>query len=136
MTILDALTHFYFRTTEDGRMLFFPYGAIWRGFLVPSSEEFERLRRRVKARILGGYAMFLIVVLLTSSKYVLVAWLLFIFYIFYSWLWMLAQRRGLKKTNEVVPIDWTKPLIIAQVQFVILLLASMTIVGWVGDRVF
>ena len=49
MGYFDALTSSSFKTTEDGRRLFFPWGTLGRGYAIPSEEEFERLRRRVKA---------------------------------------------------------------------------------------
>ena len=49
MGYFDALTSSSFKTTEDGRWLFFPYGTLGRGYAIPSEEEYERLRRHVKA---------------------------------------------------------------------------------------
>ncbi len=34
-----------FKITKDGRKLFFPYGSLGRGYLIPSDQEYQRLRR-------------------------------------------------------------------------------------------
>ena len=49
MGYFDALTSGYFRTTEDGRRLFFPWGPIGRGYVVGTAEQFRRLRRRIRS---------------------------------------------------------------------------------------
>ena len=49
MGYFDALTSGYFRTTEDGRRLFFPWGPIGRGYVVGTPEQFRRLRRRIRS---------------------------------------------------------------------------------------
>lgn len=49
MGYFDALTSSSFKITQDGRRLFFPWGTLSSGYAVPSEENFERLRRSVKA---------------------------------------------------------------------------------------
>jgi hypothetical protein len=48
MGYFDALTSSSFKTTEDGRRLFFPWGTLGQGYVIPSEKDFERLRRNVK----------------------------------------------------------------------------------------
>lgn len=48
MGYFDALTSSSFKTTKDGRRLFFPWGTLGRGYLIPTEEEYEKLRRKVK----------------------------------------------------------------------------------------
>jgi len=45
----DAVTSSSFKTTEDGRRLFFPWGTLGRGYVIGSDKEFGRLRSCVKA---------------------------------------------------------------------------------------
>ena len=52
MDYLDALVSGSFQRTDDGRRLFFPWGALGRGYAVPSEEDFERLRKNVRTYLL------------------------------------------------------------------------------------
>ena len=49
MGYFDALTSGYFKTAPDGRKLFFPWGVLGRGYTIDSEQDYERLRRQVKA---------------------------------------------------------------------------------------
>jgi hypothetical protein len=44
----NALTSTYFKVTDDGRKLFFPWGAAGRGYAIPSDEQYRRLHRQIK----------------------------------------------------------------------------------------
>ena len=44
----DALISGYFKTARDGRKLFYPWGAMGRGYAIASDRDYERLRRRIK----------------------------------------------------------------------------------------
>jgi hypothetical protein len=48
MGYLDAVTSGYFKTTQDGSKLFFPWGVSGRGYVVASEQHFERLQRQFK----------------------------------------------------------------------------------------
>lgn len=63
MGYLDAVTSSYLRTGKDGRRLFYPWGAMGRGYVVPTEDEFEGLRRI--ARI--GTAAFLVLVIASAA---------------------------------------------------------------------
>lgn len=39
---------YFFKTAEDGRRLFFPWGSLGSGYVIPSEEQFGRLRRHVE----------------------------------------------------------------------------------------
>jgi hypothetical protein len=43
-----VMTSGYFKTARDGRKLFYPWGAMGRGYAIPSQQDYERLRRRIK----------------------------------------------------------------------------------------
>jgi hypothetical protein len=60
---LDAPVAGLFKTTEDGRRLFFPGGVLGRGYAVDSAERFERLRRRAT----GYHALVLLLILATIA---------------------------------------------------------------------
>ena len=48
MGYFDALTSSYFKTTPDGRKLFFPWGVLGRGYTIDSEQDYERLGGRSK----------------------------------------------------------------------------------------
>jgi hypothetical protein len=52
MSYFDAMTNPYFKSAQDGRRLFFPWGILGHGYVVASQEDYERLRRRLGAFIL------------------------------------------------------------------------------------
>jgi hypothetical protein len=43
----NALTSTSFMITEDGRKLFFPWGAMGRGYVISSDEQYRRLHRQI-----------------------------------------------------------------------------------------
>jgi len=45
MSFLDAIIASSLRRASDGKVIFFPYGVLGRGFVVPSDEEYAKLRR-------------------------------------------------------------------------------------------
>jgi len=52
---LDAITNSYFKTREDGTKLFYPQGMLGRlGYIVPSAELEERLRKSAKRFFVGS----------------------------------------------------------------------------------
>src|SRR5262245_59509491 len=59
MGYFDALTSGSFKTTPDGRRLFFPWGALGRGYVVPTEQYYERLHRLMK-----NYAIVSLVVII------------------------------------------------------------------------
>ena len=54
MGYFDALTSRCFKTAQDGRKLFFPWGVWGRGYAVASEQDYERLRRQVKAYMVAS----------------------------------------------------------------------------------
>ena len=44
MGYFDALTSGTFKTTPDGKRLFFPWGTLGRGYIVGTETDYERLR--------------------------------------------------------------------------------------------
>jgi hypothetical protein len=63
MGYFDALTSGAFKTTPDGRKLFFPWGALGRGYEIGPEQDYETLRRRVKLWTIVG----LVLILVTSQ---------------------------------------------------------------------
>jgi hypothetical protein len=97
----DALTSTTFRTTDDGRRLFFPWGSLRGGYVVASQVDYERLRRLVKAYLAG--ALVLIIGLISARAYLLcfaaaAAWCAL--YIG----WATWTVRGLQPSNETLTL--------------------------------
>lgn len=105
MGYFDALASSSFKTTEDGRRLFFPWGVLgpwpWgtlgRGYAIPSEEEFVRLHRRVKSFMVVSLPLIITAVIWKgfSSGLAILAFLM-IPYAF----WAQMQSRRLDRTDE------------------------------------
>lgn len=102
MGYLDALTSSSFKTTEDGRKLFFPWGTVGRGYAIPSEAEFERLCRSVKAYMVISLPL---IILAVTWKGVLggsaILPLLIVPYV----LWAQSQCRRLQRTEETLTLS-------------------------------
>lgn len=102
MGYFDALTSGYFKTAPDGRKLFFPWGVWGRGYVVASEQDYERLRRQVKAYMV--VALVPIIVTAALRAYVgalVIAMLLVVFYL----VWMRFLLRGLLPSDERLSVQ-------------------------------
>jgi hypothetical protein len=63
MGYFDALTSGAFKTTPDGRRLFFPWGALGRGYELGPEQDYETLRWRIKLWTIVG----LVLIIVTSQ---------------------------------------------------------------------
>jgi hypothetical protein len=93
----DAITSSAFKTTPDGERLFFPWGAMGRGYVLETEADYERLRRQIKISLIVG--MVVPVGAIACQMYVLglvtiVAWLAF--YV----AWMAQRLRSLQRSAE------------------------------------
>lgn len=59
MGYFDALTSSAFKTTPDGRRLFFPWGALGRGYEIGPEQDYETLRGRIKLWAIVGLVLIL-----------------------------------------------------------------------------
>jgi len=97
MGYFDALTSGYFKTAPDGSKLFFPWGVLGRGYTIDSEQDYERLRRQVKAYTI--VSLVLIVGVTALQAYVgavVLGALLIAFYLG----WMRYLLRGLQASDE------------------------------------
>ncbi len=60
MGYFDALTSSAFKTTPDGRKLFFPWGPLGRGYEIEPTQNYETLRRRIKIWTIFGLVLILV----------------------------------------------------------------------------
>jgi hypothetical protein len=97
MGYFDGLTSGSFKTTQDGRRLFFPWGMLGSGYSIASEQDYQRLRQQVK-----GYMIVALVLLIATNSFkgyvatVIVAALLTSLYL--AWMWHLLRR--LKASGE------------------------------------
>jgi hypothetical protein len=59
MGYFDALTSSAFKTMPDGRRLFFPWGALGRGYEIGPEQDYETLRRHIKLWTIVGLVLIL-----------------------------------------------------------------------------
>lgn len=59
MGYFDGLTSSNFKTTADGRKLFFPWGVLGHGYII-APEDGERLRKQLKISLMIGLALIIV----------------------------------------------------------------------------
>jgi hypothetical protein len=96
MGYFDALTSSYFKTAQDGRKLFFPWGALGRGYAIPSDQDYKRLQRQVKAYTIVSLVLIIGAVVLQIYFGLVIAALLIVFYM----IWTRYLLRGLQPSDE------------------------------------
>jgi Ca2+/Na+ antiporter len=102
MGYFDGLTSGSFKTTQDGRRLFFPWGILGSGYSIASEQDYQRLRQQVKA-----YMIVTLVLIIATNSFkgyvvsVVVAALLTTLYL--AWMWYLLRR--LKNSGEKLSLQ-------------------------------
>jgi hypothetical protein len=94
----DALTTAYFKTAQDGRHLFCPWGIWGACYVIPSEQEYERRRRQLRNYLVATMAL-VAVALGAFQSYtpaVIAIALLFAFYL----IWVRFLLRGLERSGE------------------------------------
>lgn len=97
MGYFEGLTSGYFKTTPDGRRLFFPWGVLGRGYVVGSELDYERLRGQIKIFVIAGMALMLGTVAL--QRFLAGLLVLAALYVFYL-AWTRYLVRGLQQSDE------------------------------------
>jgi hypothetical protein len=84
----DALAAASFKTAQDGRRLFFPWGVLGRGYVIESEQDSKRLEREIKIFMivslivvvglgsLGSYLQSFVIAALLMGLYAVRAWYL------------------------------------------------------------
>jgi hypothetical protein len=97
MGYFDGLASGSFKTSQDGRRLFFPWGVLGSGYAIASEQDYQRLRQHVKA-----YTVVTLVAVIASGIYepylapLAAAALLVCFYL--AWMWRVLPR--LQRSGE------------------------------------
>ena len=97
MGYFDALTGSAFKTADDGRKLFFPWGTLGRGYVLGSDEAYAQLRGHIKLYTMAALA--LIVAPSALQMYVISAAATAALLVFYA-AWMAYLLRGLAASDE------------------------------------
>jgi len=97
MSFFDALTTGAFKTTQDGRWLFFPWGTLGRGYVIVSEQDYKRLQKQMKAYIVVSLVLMMGGVVLQS--YLIAFGSLIIFTAFYP-VWASYLVRNLQPSEE------------------------------------
>ena len=97
MGYFDALTSGTFKTTPDGKRLFFPWGTLGRGYIVGTETDYERLRSQVKTSLAVGRVV--IIVLTGTHAYQLGFAAAAVWCALYV-AWVAWRLRGLEPSNE------------------------------------
>jgi hypothetical protein len=87
----------YFKTAQDGSKLFFPWGALGRGYVIASEQDYKRLQRLVKVYTM--VSLLLMVGAVALQGYVgclVISALLIVFYM----VWTRYLLRGLRPSDE------------------------------------
>jgi hypothetical protein len=102
MGYFDGLTSGSFKTAQDGRRLFFPWGVLGSGYAIASEQDYLRLRQQVKA-----YMAVTLVAVIVSGMHdpylapLAAAALLVCFYL--AWMWRVLPR--LKRSGEKLSLQ-------------------------------
>ena len=98
MGFFDALVNSSFNTTEDGKHIFFPWGRIGRGYIVPSEKELKRLRNGVKAFTIGGSLTGVLILVATEGIIVPAVFVAFFSATYIPWVY--SQYRRMEVSDE------------------------------------
>jgi hypothetical protein len=97
MGYFNVVTNGYFKTAQDGRKLFLPWGVLGRGYIIASEQDYLRLRQQIKI-----YTVVMLVLVIGSVSLqgklggFVIATLLTGFYL----VWTRYLLRGLQRSDE------------------------------------
>ncbi len=99
MGYFDGLTSGNFKTAQDGRKLFFPWGYLGRGYVLASEQDGERMRRQLKTY----YVVMLVAIVATSGTraFILSAAVAALAIVFYA-IWAGRQVARLQPAGEAM----------------------------------
>jgi hypothetical protein len=97
MGYFDVLTVGCFKTAQDERKLFFPWGILGRGYIIPSERDYLRLQQQIKICVGVGLV---VVVGVASLGSFLVSFVVTALVIGFYTVWSLYLLRGLQRSDE------------------------------------
>jgi hypothetical protein len=102
MAYFDALTATAFKTTQDGRRLFFPWGTSGRGYVIVAEQDYKRLQKQMKTYIVVSLVLMMGGIVLQS--YLIAFGSLIIFTAFYP-VWASYLVRNLQPSQERLSLE-------------------------------
>jgi hypothetical protein len=133
MGYFDGLTSASFKTTPDGRQLFFPWGVLGSGYAIASEQDYLRLRQQVK-----GYMIVTLVLIIAAGSFggyvvpIAVGALLMTLYL--AWMWHLLRR--LKTSGERMSLQESMTAQANASGAVVLWLLEIAALAFVGVGIF
>ncbi|KYG19431.1 hypothetical protein SE92_03455 [Bradyrhizobium sp. AT1] len=92
MGYFEGLASSSFKTTEDGRRLFFPWGALGRGYAIGSEERYGRLRKQVKAYMVVSLLPVILAPIIFHGYTISFASAAISLAFYLAWMWVLLPR--------------------------------------------
>ena len=93
----NALVSGYFKPAADGRMLYFPWGIVGKGYVIPSQQKYDRLHRDLKIYQVGSL---IVIVALAAMGWLLGCIIATVVLVALYAIWALYQTRGLAPSDE------------------------------------
>jgi hypothetical protein len=97
MGYFDALISGTFKTTPDGKRLFFPWGTLGRAYVVRTEADYQRMRSQIKTSLAAG--MVVIIALVATRAYQLGFAATALWCVLYAG-WVAWRVRGLDPSDE------------------------------------
>jgi hypothetical protein len=133
MSYFDGLTSGSFKTTQDGRRLFFPWGVLGSGYSIASEQDYRRLRQQIK-----GYMIVSLVLILASNSFegyaVSVGVVALLMTLYLGWMWYLLPR--LKVSGERMSLQESMTSQAHAHGVVVLRLMAIGAFAFVGGGIF
>jgi len=91
MGYFEGLTSSSFKTTQDGRRLFFPWAVLGGGYIITSEQDYQQLRQQVKVYLIVSLVGTLAVA--SFQGYIVSLFVMALSLTFYAfWMWHLLRR--------------------------------------------
>ena len=103
MGYFDTISSSAFKTKDDGQKLFFPWGTLGHGYVIPSDAEFERLQYQYKNVTVFSILVGIAAIIFLKSLLSIVAFM-FVFIVAYM-VWVRYQCRNLSPTQEKLTVS-------------------------------
>lgn len=131
MSFFDEMGNRYFKSAQDGRVLFFPWGRLSRGYVVASREEYERMHRRLGISITIWLVLVIVTILWNYGLGIIVFDLGVALYA----AWVLYRVQSLSPSEERLPVV-KRELVNNGFTLAFLWLAQLTVLAVLGLWIF
>jgi hypothetical protein len=133
MGYFDFLTSSCFKTGQDGRKLFFPWGVLGHGYTIASEQDYLRLQQQIKIYIVVSLVL---VIGSASLKGDLVGLVIATLLVGFFSVWMRYLLRRLQRSDERLSLREISTSRARLLGPVVLWLLEILALAFVGDGVF